>query len=192
MFFRFTSCLLLVVLFSAAVNPQTSSPPASACGTDTHCSEMGALVARQFGPGFTLLPEFKPLLGDLDSDGQEDAVIVATAAKPLADAEQFQYKVLDPYDSYFGWGDPRVTAAFEPTYTGARRFVLVVHAWQAATPKAKFVIINLPFEKLSLSRLQLKKKKTVLAISALESSYTASATYWDGSRYRWRPDYVNE
>ena len=51
--------------------------------------------------------------------------------------------------------------------------LLVIHgagpeAWRAATPKAKFVIINLPFKQIAVKKLSVKKK-TVMAIYAEET-----------------------
>ncbi len=136
------------------------------------------------------MKEYPPLFGDLDGDGQEDAVVVATGS-PLGGQQEFDYKVVDPYNAYFGWGDPNVTISFEQMYPGPKRYILVVHSWKAEKPKAKFVIINLPFEKLSLARAMVKKK-TVMAISAEESSSMASITFWDGKRYRWRATAMGE
>ncbi len=148
------------------------------------------LVALQFGGSFELL-DFPPLLFDLDGDGAEDAVIVATSKQPLLDETEFHYKVVDPYDDYFGLGDPHITAGFSPTYIGPPRLLLVVHDWRAAAPKAKFVIINLPFEKLSPGRT-LRKKKPIAALSAEESGGMISTLYWDGKKYKWQPSSMSQ
>jgi hypothetical protein len=71
--------------------------------------------------------------------------------------------------------------------------ILIIHgsgpdAWRADTPKAKFVIINLPFKKVVVRRLQLRKK-TVNAIFAEEANSSAgdSVVFWDGKQYRYQP-----
>jgi hypothetical protein len=65
------------------------------------------------------------------------------------------------------------------------KFILIVHSWKAATPKAKLVVINLPFEKLSIMRVPAKKKKIVPAIAAEDLGGLMSAIYWDGKKYKW-------
>ena len=71
--------------------------------------------------------------------------------------------------------------------------MLVIHgegeaAWRANEPKAKFVIINLPFKQVGIKRLMLKKKP-VAAIFAEESGgeHTNSALSWDGKKYHYQP-----
>ena len=71
--------------------------------------------------------------------------------------------------------------------------LLVIHgsgaeAWRAATPKAKFVIINLPFKQITVKKLKVKKK-TVMAIYAEETGpdRMTSALFWDGKKYRYQP-----
>lgn len=146
-----------------------------------------AYISEQFGPGYLYIENYPVLTGDLDGDGTEDAVFVTTYREnPLLDEETFHYAVVDPYDEYFGFGDPRVTVNFNARDPEKAKYILVVHNWRAATPKAKFVVINLPFQKLSLGRIPLKKKKVVLAIKAEDLTGTTSAIYWDGKKkYKW-------
>ena len=88
----------------------------------------------------------------------------------------------------FGIGDPRITSQFS-THPGKPRLVLVVHNWRA--PKAKFVILNLAFEKLSISRARLKKK-TVPAILAEEMGGFRSLVYWDGRKWKWEDGGISD
>ncbi len=176
--------LLLLVATVQSQQAPVTSPQAGAAP-----DQLKEVAAREFGPSFELLA-FPPLFLDIDGDGAEDAVLVATSKNPLLDSAELHYRVVDPYDEYFGWGDPKITLGFAPTNVGGPRYLLIVHDWRAATPKAKFVIINLPFEKLSVSRT-LRKKKPVAAISAEESSGLNSVVYWDGKKYRWQPNYVD-
>ena len=87
---------------------------------------------------------------DLDGDGTEDAVIVGKCTNPLIDETENNFKVVDPYNSFFGYGDTKATSQFASEDPLARsRVLLIIHgagpeAWRSATPKAKFVIINLP------------------------------------------------
>lgn len=131
---------------------------------------------------------------DLDGDGVEDAVIVAHCKNPLIDEAEHNFKVLDPYNAFFGYSDPKVTSQFQSEDPGSRgRVLLVIHgagdaAWRTNEPKAKFVIINLPFKQIGVKRLMLKKKP-VAAIFAEESGgeQTNSALFWNGKKYRYQP-----
>jgi hypothetical protein len=155
------------------------------------------LVAKEFGAGFTVVAGQPVLTGDFDGDGTEDIVIVATGKNPMADSAGHDYKVIDPYNSYFGFGDPKITTGFVNLTSNDPRFLLVVHNWKSAMPtshppkpgahlsRPKFVIINLPFEKLSTGSFKVKKK-VVAAITAEESGGVAAAVYWDGKNYKWQ------
>ncbi len=181
---RLGAVLFLLTAVAAAQEATKAPDPAPSGET------LQQLVAREFGPTFELL-DFPPLLMDVDGDGAEDAVIIATSKNPLLDAGELHYKVVDPYDDYFGLGDPKITAGFSPTNPGPPRYLLVIHTWRNATPKAKFVIINVPFEKLSAGRV-LRKKKPVAAITAEEAGGITAAVYWDGKKYKWQPTFLGQ
>lgn len=191
--------LLCGAVLLALVGATAQSQPPAALPNQ---AEIADLVAKQFGAEFKPAP-FLPrgvggqlqrnaapillLTGDLDGDGTEDAVIVAKAgANLLAGQQQYGYKVVDPFDSYFGFGDPRVTRQFGSADPGRDYALLVIHNWRAATPKAKFVIINLPFDRLWLQPSTLKKKSRT-AIMTEEAGLMQSTVYWDGKRYRYVP-----
>ena len=186
---RLLGSIAVVLLLVVAGTGQQPTKVSTAAVVQPPAAELKQCAAREFGPSFEL-QDAPPLLLDIDGDGTEDAVLVATSKNPLLDSEELHYKVVDPYDDFFGWGDPKVTVGFAPSNTGSPRFLLVLHDWRAATPKAKFVIINLPFDKLSVGRT-MRKKKPVAAISAEEGSGLNSFVYWDGKKYRWQPNYVN-
>jgi hypothetical protein len=156
------------------------------------------IVAKEFGSGFKVVAEQPVLTGDFDGDGTEDVVIVTTGKNPMADSAGHDYKVVDPYNSYFGFGDPKITTGFVNLTGNDPRFLLVIHNWKSAIPtspapkqgapalpKLKFVIINLPFEKLSIGSFKVKKK-VVDAITAEETGGVAAAVYWDGKNYKWK------
>jgi hypothetical protein len=151
-------------------------------------------IRQQFGDGFTLTAMSKPYFRDIDGDGVEDLVIAAISRKPLLDAGEHGYRVIDPYYAFYGYGDPTLTNSFgsEDLQT-KNHVVLIIHgageqAWRSTTPKAKFVVINLPFKEISVRRVQLKKKQ-LNAIFAEESGTTAVDSYllWDGRQYRYQP-----
>jgi hypothetical protein len=179
---RFLPFLLLapVLAFTQSSSPLKQGAPISPRERE--------FVASQFGSDFVLLDNFPVLTADLDGDGTLDAVFVATRkGNPLVDEERFHYKVVDPYDEYFGWGDPRVTSTFNKDDPEKAKYVLIVHDWQAATPKAKLVVLNLPFEKLAIHRIPGKKNKVYTAITAEDLSGETSAIYWDmkKKKYKW-------
>src|SRR4051794_19067310 len=99
-----------------------------------------AFVAKEFGGGFKVVADQPVLTGDFDGDGTEDVVIVTTGKNPMADSAGYDYRVLDPYNAYFGFGDPKVTTGFVNLTGNDPRFLLVVHDWKSAKGKGKFVI----------------------------------------------------
>lgn len=152
--------------------------------------ELKAYVHAQFGPKFTPAPmpgsTTVLLTGDFDSDGAEDALIVAQAKDPLADQARFNYRAIDPLDAYYGWGDVHDTARFLSAEPERTRVLLLVHNWRAATPKLKFAIINVSFSSLAIESTTLKKKQRT-AIAATEQGAFKSLFFWDGKRWRFEP-----
>lgn len=151
-------------------------------------------IHKQFGEEFALTPLSTAYVRDVDGDGVDDMVIVARGKKPMLDAAEHSYKVVDPYYDFYGYGDPKLTATFGSEELMEKNLViLVIHgagaeAWRAETPKAKFVIINVPLKKASVRRLQLRKKQ-IYAIFAEEADSSAgdSVVYWDGKQYKYQP-----
>ena len=150
-------------------------------------------VQAQFGNQFTL-SEVGAVFGDLDGDGVEDAVIAARCRNPLLDEAEHNYTVLDPYYTFYGYGDPKLTTTFtegDPKRQGL--VVLIIHGagpegWRSAKPKSKYVIVNLPYQKLSVRKMKLGKK-TVEAVYTEEGSDRgeSSALFFDGKKYRYVP-----
>jgi len=187
----FFPAVLFVFLIAAAVAQQSPAPAAPA---PAPASVDNDFVQKQFGSTCTLMPGPSLQTADLDGDGTEDAIIIARCTNPMLDQAEHGYKVIDPYDNFFGYGDPKVTTQFATEEPERRGLVLLVihgngaEAWRSATPKAKFMIINLPFKQIMVKKLQLRKK-TVMAIYADEvgGAGTVSATFWDGKNYKYQP-----
>src|SRR6266550_5964441 len=178
-------CVLLLVGV-APVLAQSSAKTYTAVSND--------FIQKQFGATCSLMAGPPIYTADLDGDGSEDAVIVGKCTNPLIDETENNFKVVDPYNSFFGYGDTKATSQFASADPLARsRVLLIIHgagadAWHADKPKAKFVIINLPFKQIAVRKLMVKKK-AVMAIYAEESSadQMTSAIFWDGKKYRYQP-----
>ena len=181
--------------------PAPAPAPAAQPAAPPDLAALAEFAKKNFGASFTVtpvqprgivaqkraLPPIVVLTADLDADGVEDVVIVAQCAKPLIDAVQLGYKVADPYDAYFGFGDPRITQGFNAQDPEGQQVLLIVHGWRLPQPKAKFVIINLPFDSLAVGQVALKKNKVRASIVATESGLMEATIYWDGKKYRYEP-----
>jgi hypothetical protein len=176
---------LLAVSMGAAA--QTSTLNLALPGND--------FVHQQFGSTCSLDSAWPPMIADLNNDGVDDIVMVARCKNPLIDQADKNYKVVDPMDSFFGYGNPAITTSFAPDDPKLRGIdLLVIHgsgpeAWRSATPLAKFVIINLPVKTLTLKRMKVRRKRIVNAIYVEEASADemTSAIFWDGKKYRYQP-----
>ncbi len=186
--------LLFVTCIAAAQSSQNANQPSAAAPSGPlDAAQLAALVKQQFGDTFTVPEKFTKsvMAADFDGDGVEDLAIVANSKEPLPDSYSFKYEVSDPYNAYFGMGNPRLTASFsaDPEHT---HHLLVIfgsgkEGWRATTPKAKFVLINVPFDSVELGRMLVAKKKPpIFVIKALEAQIMNSAVFWDAKKKRWR------
>ncbi len=174
------------IVLGYALTALAQQPPPAAVDND--------FVQKQFGSTCTLMAGPPQMKADLDGDGVEDLVVAARCTNALVDQAENNFTVIDPYNSFYGFGDTKTTTQFASEDPAMRGLVLLIihgagaEAWRAATPKAKFVIINLPFRQVAVKKLTVKKK-TVMAIYAEEtgSERMTSATFWDGKKYRYQP-----
>jgi hypothetical protein len=174
-------CLVLVIPLSLSAQPP--APPNN------------DFVHQQFGDSCSLDPQWKPITGDLNADGVEDIVMVARCTNPVIDQDEKDFKVVDPMNSFYGYGNPKVTSGFgqqDPRMKGM--VLLIVHgagaeAWRSNTPQAKFVVINIAVKTFTVKKMKLNRKKSTAAIYVQEASadQMTSAIFWDGKKYKYEP-----
>jgi hypothetical protein len=179
-------CLFLLLSASALV-AQNRPSPSSPVDND--------FVHQQFGDSCSLDSRWSPVKGDLNGDGVEDIVMVARCKNPLIDQGEKNFQVVDPMDSFYGYGNPKITTTMgqdDPLLRGI--CLLVIHgegadAWRSETPLSKFVIINLAVKTISLKKMKVTRKRSINAIYVEEASgdQMTAAIFWNGRKYRYEP-----
>jgi len=186
------ACAALLFAAASAQTPKPVSLPLHA--TSPHPAVTDELIHKQFGDNCKLLSGPAQFVADLDGDGIDDLVVAARCKNPMADRDEYNFTVADPYDAFLGFGDVKVTSTFasdEPERRGVS--LLIIHgtgtdAWRSETPKSKFLLINLPFKTLAVKKLTLKKHTTlgVYMEEAGEGENTSSVVFWDGKKYHYQ------
>jgi hypothetical protein len=184
----------LALLLTVAASAQKQQPPPPAHAKSPSPAVTDEFIHQQFGDNCSLLAGPPQFVADLDDDGIDDLVVAAKCKNPMADKDEYSFVVADPYDTFLGYSDVKVTSTFasdEPERRGIA--LLIIHgaekdAWRAEKPKAKFLLINLPFKTLAVKRFALKKK-TLLGIymeETGEGDQTSSVLYWDEKKYKYQ------
>jgi len=192
---RFLLPVLAGLLIAAASAQTKPAPPAPAHAKSPSPAVTDDFIHKQFGNNCSLVAGPAQYVADLDGDGIDDLVVAARCKNPMADRDEYSFVVADPYNSFFGFGDVKVTSTFASDAPDRRGIsLLIIHgagndAWRAETPKAKFLLINIPFETLAVKKLTVKKR-TVLGIFMEEHGEgegNSSVIFWDGKKYKYQP-----
>src|SRR5436309_1864324 len=111
---RFLTITVLAAAFASIAFAQSKKqlppPPARAKAPSPAVTE--DFIHKQFGDNCSLLSGSPQFVGDLDGDGIDDLVVAARCKNPMADQDEYSFKVADPYDSFLGFGDVKVTSTF--------------------------------------------------------------------------------
>jgi len=184
----------MVAVASATLFAGKQPPPPPAPAKSPVPAVTDEYVHKEFGDNCSLLGGPAQFVADLDGDGIDDLIIAARCKNPMVDQAEYGFRVVDPYNSFLGFGDVKVTSTFasdEPERKGV--CLLVVHgvgpeAWRSTKPKPKFVLINLPFKTLTVKRLALRKRTTlgIYMEEQGEGEQTVSVVFWDGRKYRYQ------
>ena len=200
--FRFAWVLILVASLVMIAGGQAEAehskkplPPPPAPAKSPSPAVTDELIKKQFGDNCSVLGGPPQFTMDLDGDGVDDLVVAARCKNPMADRDEYSFQIVDPYDTFLGFGDVKITSTFASDSPERRGVcLLIIHgdgpdAWRAEKPKAKFMLINLPFKTLAVKKLSLKKRMT-LAIymeETGEGENMSSVVFWDGKKYRYQP-----
>src|ERR1700736_1722468 len=199
---RFTLILLLagllvisIISSAAAERSKKPAPPPPAPAKAPSPAVTDELVHKQFGENCTLLVGPTQFTMDLDGDGGDDLVVTARCKNPMADRDEYGFQIVDPSDTFLGFGDVKITSTFASDSPDRRGVcLLIIHgdgpeAWRSDKPKAKFLVINLPFKTLAVKKLSLKKRMTLAVYmeETGEGENMSSVVFWDGKKYRYQP-----
>jgi hypothetical protein len=184
------SRILLFTLLTACASAQNANP-----STSSSAKIDDEFIHQQFGSTCSADSKFAPMTGDLNGDGIEDIVIIGRCKNALIDQDEKNYKVVDPMNSFYGYGNPKITSTMgqqDPRLKGIS--ILIVHgagadAWRAATPGEKFVIINIDLKTAVLKKMKVNKKKSTMAVYIEEATgdEMTAAIFWDGKKYKYEP-----
>ena len=83
-------------------------------------------IQKQFGSTCTLMPGPPQMKADMDGDGVEDLIVAARCTNALVDQAENNFTVIDPYNSFYGYGNTKITTQFATEDPATRGLVLLV------------------------------------------------------------------
>src|ERR1022692_2535368 len=105
--------LVVLVISAASATPAAQSkkqpPPPPAHATMPSPAVTDEYIHKEFGDNCSLLPGPPQFAADLDGDGVDDLIVAGRCKNPLADQAEYGFRVADPYNSFLGYGDVKVT-----------------------------------------------------------------------------------
>src|ERR1700722_12093184 len=187
--------LLAIAATSATVSAEKKEPPPPPAHAKSPVPAVtDEYIHKEFGDNCSLLSGPPQFVGDLDGDGADDLVVAGRCKNPMADQAEYGFLVADPYNTFLGFGNVKVTSTFASDVPDRKGVcLLIVHGvgpegGRSDQVQPKFLLINLPFKTLTVKRLALKKK-TVLGVymeEQGEGEATSSVIFWDGKKYRYQ------
>ena len=115
-------CRFMVLGFALAAlaqQPPVVSPSAAS-------SVDNDFIKKQFGSTCTLMPGPPQMKADMDGDGVEDLIVAARCTNALVDQTENNFTVIDPYNSFYGYGNTKITTQFATEDPATRGLVLLV------------------------------------------------------------------
>src|SRR5258708_38318548 len=105
---------LLVICAASAIAAQSKKlpPPPPARAKSPVPAVTDEYIHKEFGDNCSLLAGPAQFVGDLDGDGVDDLVVAARCKNPMADQAEYGFLVADPYNSFLGFGEVKVTSTF--------------------------------------------------------------------------------
>ena len=155
----------LALLLTLAVRREEAAASAAGSCEDSVAVVTDELIHKQFGDNCSLLSGPPQFVADMDEDGIDDLVVAAKCKNPMADKDEYSFVVADPYHTFLGYGDVKVIHVCIRRTGTTRVSLLIIHGaekddWRAETPKAKFLLINMPFKTLVVKRLTIKREQS--------------------------------
>src|SRR5581483_11199027 len=92
---------LFMVGFAAAQKKQLAPPPVPPKSPSPAVTD--EFIQKQFGDSCSVLGGPQQFVADLDGDGIDDLVIAARCKNPMADRDEYNFVVADPYHAFFGY-----------------------------------------------------------------------------------------
>src|SRR3984957_2554087 len=131
---------LAIFLAVSASAKKKDPPPPPAHAKAPSPAVTDEFIHKQFGDNCSLLAGPPQFVADLDDDGVDDLVVAAKCKNPMADKDEYSFVVTDPYDTFLGYSDVKVTSTFASHEPERRGITLLIihgakkHAWRADKP----------------------------------------------------------